>query len=768
MSRNPQPGKDAAIHPQYSQHLAQQSALAGLSTQTEPTPDPHGDDEHESGGIVRRANEFRTDLGPVALESLALHGMEIAKAIKTRSDELYRNQFPRFEPRFTRKCTECEAEFDEDVKYCEECDAPTREPSQQQRTEAEQFFRSVNREGQSLRELYKFLARDASRLGVWLHIVKKTYGVVGGEVIERVDELVRADPKRIKPVVDTNGRLGGYWWACPIHRPPHEDYEVKDHPGQCPECGADLREVHYAEVDEISDDEPTKVYFADEVIDHAPFEPFLAGHDGLSPVSSIWLKQAILEWMDLYAAGFYDQQNTNRFPGKMGFVHTTNKAAVEKQLEMAQDEKDEDAYAQGFIYNEIPRGADDSTNKVQVIDMMSDEILGQSDQLKKDYKSDIRSVYGLTDAQDSELDDAGGLNNEGLQLEVNDREKAAAQQDLRDGPLQKLMDVLGYDDWQLTFVPPQREEEEPSTLETIQAAATAKQNGIPIEIEDGQVQILDTDGPMDVDEPDAGAGEGPTNEDDPPTDVNPGDVTPDLNQEATDPRNADETHAEREEALRSLEQAFKHIVWYDPDDDVELEQQAREPFFADNEDMPEFVKDLVDEAIERGAVYLGEFEAANVTGNAIKGFLKTKLTQPQGWSLRSLAEDFADRWKIPVEDAMDALRPQVANVLNESRRIGYERMPESDDRLFKWLGPDDSETTEACEWLKEITNPGYGPGPMVAEYGTPAFIDEAGQPVTLDQLERLVSIAQERWFPSFSGDMAVHYNERHTFVQHYS
>ncbi|QCC57355.1 hypothetical protein [Natrinema thermotolerans] len=751
MSRNPQPGEDAFIHPQYSKRLAKQSALAGLSTQTEPTPDPSGDKEHEVGGIVRRANEFRTNLGPVALESIGLHGMEISKAIKQRADELYRNQFPRFEPRFTRKCTDCGCEYDEEIERCDECNAPTREPSQQQRTDAEEFFRSVNREGQSLRELYKFLARDAGRLGVWVHVVKKTYGVINGEVIERIDELVRADSKRIKPVVDTNGRIGGHWWACPVHRPPHGDHDVAEGPGRCDECGADLREVHFAEVEEISDDEPTKVYFEDEVITHAPFEPLLAGHDGLSPVAPIWLKQAILEWMDLYAAGFYDQENTNRFPGKMGFVHTTNKTAVEKQLEMAQDEKDEDAYAQGFIYNEIPRGAEGSTNEVQVIDMMSDEILGQSDQLKKDYKSDIRSVYGLTDAQDSELEDAGGLNNEGLQLEVNDREKAAAQQDLRDGPLQKLMDVLGYDDWQLTFVPPQREEEEPSTLETIQAAATAKQNGIPIEIEDGQVEILDTDGPMDVDDHagEDAASDGP--DDDPPTEVDPPDASVDVEAAGTGgPRNADESYADRDEALRTLEEGFKHLVWPTNDELIGLEQQSREPFFADDEDMPQFVEDLVEEAIERGVIHLGQYDAANVTGNAVKDFLEDQLTQPQGWSLRSLAENFADRWKISVEEAMDTLRPQVASVLNESRKIGYEQLPESDERLFKWIGPDDEETTDACEWMKKRTNPKYG-----------------GDPVTLDELEDLIEEAQSRWFPSFSGDMAVHYNERHTFVQHY-
>lgn len=528
-------GEAAYLLP-YTETLARESALQGLSKKVEPTPDPAPDADEQTdraGGIVSRANEFRSQLGPIALESLALHGMELSKAIGRRSDELYRNEFPRLVPAFTRKCEDCGAEFDREADVCEECGAPTREPSPRQKTEAEAFFDSVNKEDQSLTELYKFLARDGGRLGVWLHVVTKRYAVLRGEVFEEPVELVRGDPKRIKPVVDENGRIGGHWWACPLHRDPSD---LANEPGHCEECGADLREV----------------YFADEVITHAPFEPRLAGLDGLSPVVGIWLKQAILRWMDLYAAGFYDQNNTNRYPGKLLLVHTSNKQAFEKQLDQAQDEQDEDPYAQGIIYNEVPPGMEQSADKAQVIDMMADQLRGQSDALRSDYKSDIRSVYGLTDAQDSDLEEAGGLNNEGLQLEINDRDKAAAHQELRSGPLDKLMRILGFDDWEISFVPPEREEEELSTLERVRAASIAEQNGISYQIEDGCISLVDTDGPIDP-EPAQGGGTTPDESDGgPSTNVQPPAVDAELRVPQREGQGLPDPHLPRQSDRRSL------------------------------------------------------------------------------------------------------------------------------------------------------------------------------------------------------------------------
>jgi ribosomal protein L40E len=746
----------------YNEDLAQQSALLGLNARTDPEPDSTTEDpvsgKEEEGGVIARANGYMTSLGPVALEAVGLHGMEISKANAKRAGELYRNKFPLLSPRFVRQCEECGAEFDEEADVCEFCGSTDlREPSPKQRTRADQFFKSVNREGQSLRQLYKFLARDGGRLGTWLHIVKKSYTYwdkptieIGGEtVIERGEvyeqplELVRGDPKRIKPVVDENGRIGNWWWACPVCED-RTDRMARE-PGVCEEHGVDRREVHYAEVEQVGDDKPVKVFFEDEVIDYAPFEPRLAGKDGLSPLDTLWLKQAILHWMDLYAGGYYDQQNTNRYPGRMVILHTSNKQAVEKQLAQAKDEQDEDPYSQGFLYNEVPPGADSSSDTAQVLDLMSDEILGQSDQLKQDFKSDIRSRYGLVDAQDSELKDAGGLNNEGLQLTINDRDKATIHQDLMEGPLRKLMDSLGFDDWAISFVPPEGPEEEPPVIETVRATALAEQNGLAYSIEDGRFELQDTDGVIDPEPaPEAGDGAGDNGDgpgEDAPLDIDETIPNPEQNINAGTPVN---------EAIRHLEGMQRDLVWGGADA-VGLEQQARQESWLDSGDMPQFVKELIQQALDNAAIYRGEYEAPNVTGGAVKNFFQKKLDQPQGWSRRSLIQDFAERFELTEEQARSTLETQLTNVLNEAREVGYRQQGDTDDRLFKWVGPADDDKTDACWELLRETNPRFG-----------------GTPRPLDELKELVAQKREEHYPEFGGaEWSVHWNERDTYVEHY-
>ncbi len=84
---------------------------------------------------------------------------------------------------------------------CPKCGGETDDPDPAQKAEAKAFFRRVNKEGQSLSELYQELAKDAGRLGGWVHIVRYNYGNPFGVLMKEPVELKRADPKRLKPVV---------------------------------------------------------------------------------------------------------------------------------------------------------------------------------------------------------------------------------------------------------------------------------------------------------------------------------------------------------------------------------------------------------------------------------------------------------------------------------------------------------------------------------------------------------------------------------------
>lgn len=540
----------------YSEKLAAAAVENGLAqkTQVEPepsdregtTPDPESadDDYNKDSGPIRRFNDVFTDLGSVQLEALGLDGHEVANATMTLRNEMYRSQFPVIQPRFSVKCVdeECEAEYDQEIGFCLECarvemieagvenpptdpdripeeyqDHDVRQPNPREKREAQQLAESVNKEGQSLRELMKMLEDDQSRIGVSTLVAKKKYAIAEGdtgiydrgEVIwEDTDELVRGDPKRVVPVVDENGRVGNHWWTCPVHRRDARTEQVEyEEEGKrwCDHCGAELREVYFVETENTGrysrTDRIEKLYFADEVVTWARYFPRLHGLDGLSPLHHVWLKQAILHWMDIYGAAFYDP-DSERYPNKFMVVHTTNPKAWEKQFDKAEEDAKENPYSEQVMFNEYSSESN-STPEVQVIDLMSDELLGQDQQIRDQYKQDIRTQFGVTNVFDSELKDAGGLNNEGLQMEVTDRTIASAMHDTVAGPLDEIAKVLGIDDYLFEFVPPQDTDIEELRQE-IEVGQKATSAGLDARLEDDKVEIADGD--FEEDEAEEGGG----------------------------------------------------------------------------------------------------------------------------------------------------------------------------------------------------------------------------------------------------------------------
>lgn len=172
--------------------------------------------------------------------------------------------------------------------------------------------------------------------------------------------------------------------------------------------------------------------------------------------------------------------------------------------------------------------------------------------------------------------------------------------------------------------------------------------------------------------------------------------------------------------------------------------------WTDSDQVPDYVQERVGQAIDDGAVFESIQSVPSRTVDRLKELLRDNLTQPQGWSLDSVVSDMKDVWPgVPEEKLEVVARTETASVLNEAREEGYEDLPGDDDPTFYWEGPDDSRTTDACEEMKERTNPDFG-----------------GDPETMDRLVSYEKDVQEEYFPSLSfRKHTIHPNERHTFVR---
>ncbi|MFC5278637.1 hypothetical protein ACFPM1_07700 [Halorubrum rubrum] len=479
-----------------------------------------------SGG---RSNTHTDDVGPVSrisdrggiwskmdLQSFTLNSTELATTVKRFRDEMYRNQFPVLTPGFAVRCTTCGTSYDEERDVCEVCgESDFETPSRAQKERLAGLFASVNDDGQSLASLMKFEEDYQSYYGIstilarlrYQHVDHETQ--VAGRTLEsasrweatEIEELVHADPLRVRPVLNKRNRHGG-WWTCPAHR---EEYWERDdltfegdtdHPVEiCPECHAQLEEVGYAEVKHRGDD-VKRLFLKHEVIDWARHFPILNGLDGRSAILPLIKLQAILQWSRNYELQYLNPQNDQQLPDK--FLVAYGKNVRESLRASLTEEEGKNPWEEGRLMYE---GSPDDV-EIEILDLSTSAGINGREPMVERLMSQIRAMFGVTDAFENELSDAGGLNAEGTQVEITNGAIASAHQDTQDKALDTLCQLIervdGHCDWELAYVNPESEEASLTPLEVLQGIEKAQQTGTAVAVEDGQLQIPDQEiTPMD-------------------------------------------------------------------------------------------------------------------------------------------------------------------------------------------------------------------------------------------------------------------------------
>jgi len=156
------------------------------------SPTPSGDEG--PGPAPRITNRFAAVTGPT-LRRIMLSGAEASDAIRTRRDELYRNDFPRIVPRYAVKCDDCESEYDTDRDECAACGGTSLSPPDPaQKREAKRLFESVNPAGQSLRDIAKRAEEDQWTAGVSTLVVEHEYYQATTSGLYERGEIYREEP----------------------------------------------------------------------------------------------------------------------------------------------------------------------------------------------------------------------------------------------------------------------------------------------------------------------------------------------------------------------------------------------------------------------------------------------------------------------------------------------------------------------------------------------------------------------------------------------
>ena len=226
-----------------------------------------------------------------------------------------------------------------------------------------------------------------------------------------------------------------------------------------------------------------------------------------------------------------------------------------------------------------------------------------------------------------------------------------------------------------------------------------------------------------------------------------GDESPGLFQQA---RERDTDFSERRSLLHDsisdgeltqeelvFEQIYEDVLWPQDDD--------RQLFEFDPEEVPDFVVERLQEAVRDGGVFNNFETIPDWAAGEVEDVMLDSLEKRHGWSVDSIAQNLQDMaLGLDKKDAVRIARTETQSLVNHAREAGYEDRADFEDLRFNWVGPDDTRNSDACPWIK-------------------SQIPDDG--VTLDRLKELVQEANDRFVDHAAREWTPHINCRHTYAR---
>jgi menaquinone-dependent protoporphyrinogen IX oxidase len=197
-----------------------------------------------------------------------------------------------------------------------------------------------------------------------------------------------------------------------------------------------------------------------------------------------------------------------------------------------------------------------------------------------------------------------------------------------------------------------------------------------------------------------------------------------------------------------LANAHKQQVWVD-------EVEKAPEMWTGDEDVPSFVEQWIDETMKQmDPVWNGNIDGAPPGANVtVQKEIQDSLTQPQGWSINSIASRLVDTYEWMEQDrAVKIVRQEVAAVLNKSREIALRAKADTgEEPLVRWAGPDDDDTTKICEEIKRR-------------------VDESGGAVQVTTLKEIIKDVATEYedqggTPGRAEELVPHFQCRHTLAE---
>lgn len=365
--------------------------------------------------------------------------------------EMFRRGFI-WEPTFTLKCLDCNAEYDDPVDECECGSTNLIEPDKSQiqyfDNADSSFIESANYNYQSLIEVLTDFEFNLNVGDNAYLLLPKAYEFdnEGNIISSSPKEILSIDPRDLKKIFTPDGFLGGRVWVCPRHR-----NESSGTPGKrCKICGAIMQDAIYETTHSTTQGGTTggKIYYLRDEVIHSP-KYYHSVLYGFPPILKILDTAMAYHYLEERVRNFYER---GRPPGLLTFP-TNNQEALIKMWDYAMIKLEEDKY-------HIPVIGYDSAGKAAAsfLKLMEDPNPAMLE-VKKELRERIGSRFGVSLIFQGDTSASGGLNNEGLQITVTNRAVEDGQKIYNEKVLPWLCQQFGITDYVLQLNPSEEADE---------------------------------------------------------------------------------------------------------------------------------------------------------------------------------------------------------------------------------------------------------------------------------------------------------------------
>jgi hypothetical protein len=165
---------------------------------------------------------------------------------------------------------------------------------------------------------------------------------------------------------------------------------------------------------------------------------------------------------------------------------------------------------------------------------------------------------------------------------------------------------------------------------------------------------------------------------------------------------SDDTPYERIDTL--LLEAIEKSSWWVASEYAEDSPDIKKApgIWRESDRVPEYVRETISEVIDSTSWNWTKFESLTIDeADRLEGLIEAQLTQPQGWSIESIARDIQREFFEVEQAAVGIAADATHDVLNVAREQAYEDMSGSEEFVYSWIGPSDHRTTPVCAETKE-------------------------------------------------------------------